>query len=164
MLTLQSTFVATPIGTLEIAATERGITSLSFVERPGKDAADYAHLLASRAQVEEYFAGKRRMFTDLPLAIAGTAFSQDVWDVVSHVPYGATLTYGQVAAMMGKEGSARAVGGAVGRNPLTLIIPCHRIVRSEGGDAECEGLGGYAWGAERKKWLLDWEKKIAARE
>jgi methylated-DNA-[protein]-cysteine S-methyltransferase len=155
MMTLRSTYLATPIGTVEIAGTEKGLTQLRFVDAAGKSDAPYAYLSDAEKQLAEYFAGKRRNFTDLPLAIVGTAFHQDVWDQVSRVPYGSTLTYGQVASLLHKDGAARAVGGAVGSNRLAIIIPCHRILPSDG------GIGGFAWGAERKKWLLELEKRIS---
>lgn len=153
MLTLRSTFIDTPIGVLRLCASERGITELEFVEKRGKDDDAYAHLNAARMQLAEYFAGERRTFHDLPLAFIGTAFRQDVWAQVLQVPFGTTLTYGQIAEKMGKRGGARAVGGAVGMNPLCIIVPCHRILPANG------SLGGFAWGEDRKKWLLAHESK-----
>jgi methylated-DNA-[protein]-cysteine S-methyltransferase len=154
VLTLHSAFIETPLGTIEITASERGITSLSFVDRPGRSDESQEHLQACKLQLQEYFAGERRTFDALPLALIGTAFSQDVWEQVMRVPFGETATYGQLASLVGREGAARAVGGAVGRNRIAIVIPCHRIVASGSEDS-----GGYAWGAERKQWLLEHERK-----
>ncbi|MFA6039395.1 MAG: methylated-DNA--[protein]-cysteine S-methyltransferase [Candidatus Peribacteraceae bacterium] len=146
-------YVRTPLGPLAITATEQGITGVRFVPRAGKSDVRLPHLRRCVRQVEEYFAGERRAFEGLPLAFTGTAFSVDVWRALRSVPYGATLSYGDMASLLRRRGAARAVGGAVGRNPLSILIPCHRVV---GGDS----LGGYAWGVGRKEWLLEHERKV----
>jgi methylated-DNA-[protein]-cysteine S-methyltransferase len=97
-------------------------------------------------QLDEYLAGQRRVF-DLPFRAEGTLFQQDVWAVLRQVEYGTTTTYGEIAAQVGRPGAARAVGAAVGRNPLSLVIPCHRVVGAT-------GLAGYAGGLDRKRHLL----------
>ncbi len=102
-------------------------------------------------QVRAYLAGQRREF-DLPLAPRGTDFQRAVWEQVSAIPYGRTRTYGEIAAALGRPGSARAVGAAVGRNPIWLAIPCHRVVGKGG------ALTGYAGGLERKAFLLALER------
>lgn len=106
--------------------------------------------------LRRYFAGEKPEISQLPLKPAGSEFSRQVWEILCRIPYGSTVTYGAIAGELAqKRGlarmSARAVGGAVGRNPISIIIPCHRVVGSDG------ALTGYAGGLERKKWLLEWE-------
>lgn len=103
-----------------------------------------------------YFSGKRPDFTP-PICLRGTAFQKEVWDILRAIPYGQTMTYGEIAAQIAKKKgiekmSAQAVGGAVGHNPITLIVPCHRVVGANG------NLTGYAGGLERKRWLLELEQ------
>ena len=102
------------------------------------------------AQLGEYFAGERTTF-DVALAPRGTAFQQEVWAALAAIPAGETRTYGEVASALGRPGASRAVGAATGRNPISIIVPCHRLVGSSG------ALTGYAGGVERKRWLLDHE-------
>jgi methylated-DNA-[protein]-cysteine S-methyltransferase len=108
-------------------------------------------------QLDEWFAGRRRQFdlALMPLA-AASPFQREVWDVLRDIPFGGTMTYGEVATKVGRPGSARAVGHAVGRNPVSIIVPCHRVVGSGG------GLTGYAGGIENKRWLLAHERAIVA--
>ena len=102
-------------------------------------------------QLDTYFAGRRPQW-DIPLQMEGTAFRRAVWDILRTIPYGETVTYGEIAtslaAQSGKRASARAVGGAVGHNPISIIVPCHRVIGSDG------SLTGYAGGMDRKKYLL----------
>ncbi len=118
----------------------------SWIEDP-----DAAPLAQCRRQIEDYFAGRRQAF-DLPLAAVGTAFQQSVWKAISGVPFAGTLSYAELAARAGAKGAARAAGAATGRNPFTIVVPCHRIVGS-GGE-----LTGYAGGLERKARLLALER------
>ena len=104
-------------------------------------------------QFLEYLDGKRKEF-DLPTALLGTPFQVSVWRAIASIPFGSTLTYRELAMRAGKPNAARAVGAAVGRNPLTIIIPCHRVVGSNG------SLTGYAGGLERKKTLLNLESSV----
>jgi methylated-DNA-[protein]-cysteine S-methyltransferase len=106
------------------------------------------------AQLDEYFAGTRTAF-DLPLAPEGTAFQRAVWTAIGAVPFGATISYGELARRCGRPSAVRAAGAATGRNPLTIVIPCHRIVGSSG------ALTGYAGGLERKRALLALEARHA---
>ena len=108
-----------------------------------------------RRQLEEYLAGQRREF-DLPVDAAGSPFQERVWQLISRVPYGTTVTYGSLAEELGGA-TAREVGAAVGRNPVSIIIPCHRVVGASG------GLTGYAGGLRRKRTLLDLEQDVAGR-
>ena len=105
---------------------------------------------AAEAQLGEYFAGERTEF-QLETVAHGDAFQRSVWELIDRIPYGRTATYGELAAELGDPTMARRVGGAVGRNPLSVIVPCHRVV---GGDGK---LTGYAGGLERKRFLLDLE-------
>jgi len=102
------------------------------------------------AQLQEWFAGQRHDF-DLPLAPQGTEFQQRVWHALLHIPFGKTWSYLDLALQLGDKNATRAVGSANGRNPISLIIPCHRVIGSNG------KLTGYGGGIERKKWLLDFE-------
>lgn len=104
------------------------------------------------AQLHDYFAGERTAF-DIPLAPAGTPFQHDVWSAIAGVPFGATITYAELARRCGRPSASRAAGAATGRNPLTLIIPCHRIVGRDG------ALTGYAGGLDRKRALLALESR-----
>jgi methylated-DNA-[protein]-cysteine S-methyltransferase len=107
-------------------------------------------LLDAAHQLRAYFAGKLREF-DLPLAARGTPFQRQVWEAVSAIPYGSTATYAEIAAAVGRPSACRAVGAANGRNPLPVIVPCHRVIGVAG------GLTGYGGGLERKRSLLDLE-------
>lgn len=160
---------ASPFGWCRIAASPRGVCLLEFDDREeaGGD--------ARRKQMEarwpgahwvrdEAFAARlaRRVFTrerrDAPLAVSvhGTPFQARVWSALRRIPPGRTATYAQVAVWIGQPGAARAVGGAVGANPVAWLIPCHRVLRADG------QLGGYAWGATRKRACLAWEMAAAA--
>jgi methylated-DNA-[protein]-cysteine S-methyltransferase len=109
-----------------------------------------------RTQLTEYFEGRRTVF-DLPLHQAGTPFQQTVWRGLLDIPFGQTWSYGQLAAHIGRPGAARAVGLANGRNPISIVVPCHRVIGSSG------SLTGYGGGIERKRRLLDFERGGAAR-
>ncbi len=145
----------TPLGQLLLIAEDDALTGLHFNggrHVPAIDAAwceEPAFLLFTKclAQVEEYLAGERAVF-DLPLAPRGTPFQQRVWREIEKVRWGETITYAQLAARAGAPGSARAAGAATGRNPVSIVIPCHRIVASDG------SLTGYAGGLARKEKLL----------
>jgi len=145
----------TPLGTLIAIAAGGVVTGLHF--DGGRHAPEiasewredpYASPLRECAeQLADYFAGKRQCF-DLPVAPRGTPFQQRVWREIAKVPYGATITYAELAVRAGAPGSARAAGAATGRNPLAIVVPCHRIVGSSG------ALTGYAGGLPRKERLL----------
>ena len=104
----------------------------------------------SLEQLEQYFAGERREF-DLNLELAGPAFHQHVWEALTTIPYGETRSYGEIAAQVGDPGAARAVGFANGRNPIAIVVPCHRVIGADG------SLTGYGGGLPRKRHLLDLE-------
>ncbi len=108
-------------------------------------------LKAAARQLEEYFAGDRRDF-DLPVALHGTAFQRKVWEQLQGIPCGETLSYGQLAKRIRQPSASRAVGLANGRNPVSIVIPCHRVIGADG------SLTGYGGGIERKQWLLEHER------
>ena len=146
-----------PLGSLLLAASAQGLCGLYFAEHrhfKGPQgwlaSEDHPHLLRAARQLDEYFAGGRRTF-DLPLDMAGTPFQRKVWEQLLQVPYGATTSYLSHAHAAGAGHAVRAVGTAIGRNPLSIVIPCHRIVASDG------ALAGYAGGLERKRYLLAFE-------
>src|SRR5699024_2824679 len=114
--------------------------------RPAVTARAQEHLDAARAALTDYFAGRPPLLPALDLH--GSAFDLEVWSALVTIPYGETITYGELAARIGKPSAARAVGSANGRNPVAILVPCHRVVASGG------GLGGYAGGLARKRWLL----------
>ena len=147
-----------PLGPVVAVADDVGLLHVDFVgakyERPiGADWVEDPSapaLTACREQLAEYFAGRRKDF-DLPLAARGSDFQERVWQEISRVPYGETITYGELARRAGAPGQARAAGAATGRNPLGIVVPCHRIMGADG------SLTGYAGGLERKRGLLELE-------
>ena len=106
------------------------------------------------AQFRDYFAGRRTSF-ELPLGPVGSEFQRAVWRALEAVPYGCTRTYGEIADQVGDRSKTRAVAGAIGRNPLSIVVPCHRVVGADG------SLTGYAGGLDRKRWLLDHEARVS---
>jgi methylated-DNA-[protein]-cysteine S-methyltransferase len=146
-----------PIGTLRLCANERGLTGLYFAEHRRAPAmpelARTSHPLLDAAvrQLEEYFGGARAQF-DLSLAPTGTPFQLAVWNALRAIPYGVTISYSELAHRLGNPAAVRAVGAANARNPLSIFIPCHRVIGASG------ALTGYAGGQERKRWLLAHEK------
>jgi len=113
-----------------------------------------APLAATLRQLKEYFAGTRRAF-DLPMRLEGTAFQQRVWRELNEIPYGQTWSYGELAKRIGNPSGSRAVGLANGRNPISVLVPCHRVIGADG------SLTGYGGGLERKRWLLAHEGAIS---
>lgn len=149
---------ATPLGPMLAIAQDAVLVALDFEDAKYAPAVDpawvedpaWSPLRDCAAQVAEYFAGERGRF-DLPLAPRGTPFQRRVWQEIAKVPYGATITYAELAKRAGRPGSARAAGAATGRNPLAIVVPCHRIVATDG------SLTGYAGGLRRKARLLGLE-------
>jgi len=144
-----------PLGQILLVATDEALTGLHFVGEKYYPAIaaewrrqpDAKIILSARAQLDEYFAGKRKTF-DLTVDPAGTAFQRGVWRALQKIPYGVTMNYGAVARCIGKPSASRAVGAANGRNPISIVIPCHRVIGANG------DLTGYAGGMERKDALL----------
>lgn len=156
-MTVHTTFVDSPVGPLFIAADDDGLRAIEFSENrhPIKRKDDWrdgdnAMLRHARKQLDEYFAGKRRTF-DLPLSPAGTEFQRNVWTTLATIPYGETISYAQLASRVGKPSAMRAVGAANGRNPLPIVLPCHRVI---GADGSLTGFGG---GLPTKQFLLKLE-------
>ena len=142
-----------PIGRLLIAADDMGICEIRLLKpEDGISTANEKTPLLDQAakELEEYFAGRRKTF-DLPLSASGTAFERTVWQALTDIPFGETRTYGQLAARIGRPKSARAVGGACARNPLLIVVPCHRVIGSSG------ALTGFAAGMDAKRILLTLE-------
>lgn len=149
--------MASPIGRIEIVGNGEAIVSLS-IERDGTlphdDLAENGDAVLDRAvaQLDEYFTGHRRDF-DLPLALAGTAFQLSVWEQLVDLEFGEVVSYGELGLGTGRPTAGRAVGGAVGANPVPIIVPCHRVL---GGDGRITGYSG-GEGIPTKAWLLDHE-------
>ncbi|MGG3999514.1 methylated-DNA--[protein]-cysteine S-methyltransferase [Anoxybacillus kestanbolensis] len=146
-------YYESPIGWLQIVGTNEGIERIDVVER-GEDQNEKVPepLMQSLEELEQYFQKKRTSFS-MPLKLVGTPFQLRVWEALQTIPYGQTVSYADIAKQIGQPKAVRAVGNAVGNNPITIVVPCHRVVRTGG------GLGGYAWGIERKKWLLTHETR-----
>lgn len=152
-MTTEYTIAASPLGDLTLVADDGVLAGVYFADHIRRPAAER---FGSRSdsifepavsQLREYFAGTRHRF-DLPLAPRGTDFQRRVWQLLREIPYGETRSYGALARQLGNAGLAREVGAANGRNPLSIIVPCHRVVGADG------RLVGYAGGLERKRFLL----------
>ncbi|MBI3794165.1 MAG: methylated-DNA--[protein]-cysteine S-methyltransferase [Nitrospinae bacterium] len=147
--------IKSPVGELVLVASEKGLCAV-LMEGEGweilRDASPGDSRVLSRieSQLKEYFAGRRKKFA-VPLDLSGTAFQKMAWRALSKIPFGKTMSYSEQAMRMGDSGSARAVGQANGRNPVPIVVPCHRVVPKNG------GLGGYSGGAGIKEYLLSLE-------
>src|SRR3954447_2620319 len=166
---LTADWIETPLGRMIAVAHEDGIAVLDFIDRKGLPAAlnrltarfnasiapgEHPHLRQLKAQLDEYFAGRRPTFS-VPLAPHRSAFERRAWEYLRQIPFGQTRSYGEQAAALGTPGAARAAGRANGMNYLSIVIPCHRVVATNG------DLTGYGGGLARKRWLLDHERKVA---
>lgn len=155
------TIYDSPIGAITLVADEHGLSQLHLEEDRyfgGVDSSwikDGAQpiLLQAKQQLGEYFAGERTAF-DVPLSQQGTDFQKQVWDYLRNITQGQTVSYGDIAKHIGKPAAVRAVGTAVGRNPICVIVPCHRVLAGD------KTLAGYVAGIDRKKFLLDLEKAV----
>jgi methylated-DNA-[protein]-cysteine S-methyltransferase len=156
-MTLYST-VPSPIGELMLCGDDASLTALHLPGHWAKPGAgwrrDDARFADVARQLEEYFAGERTTF-DIPLRMQGGPFEREVWAELLQIPYGETASYGEIARRVGKPHASRAVGAANGRNPIAIIVPCHRVIGSDG------TLTGYGGGLERKRALLDLEAGVA---
>ncbi|MCL2703485.1 MAG: methylated-DNA--[protein]-cysteine S-methyltransferase [Defluviitaleaceae bacterium] len=144
-----------PVGILKIQAQDGKITALTFGRddaEPNPDGVRPIVLQNCFTQLDEYFNGKRKVF-ELPLGLRGTPFRQRVWAELTRIPYGETRSYKDIAVAAGNEKAVRAVGGANHHNPVSIIVPCHRVI---GADGKLTGYGGEIW---RKEWLLAHEKR-----
>jgi methylated-DNA-[protein]-cysteine S-methyltransferase len=160
-MTLHFCHLDSPVGRLHLWARGDALVGVYFPDHKGAPIPDGAPrpehpvLAAARRQLGAYFAGERREF-DLPVEATGTAFQQAVWAALGQIPFGATSTYAALAAALGQPTAVRAVGAANGRNPLSILVPCHRVIGADG------ALTGYAGGVAAKRWLLDHERRLAA--
>jgi len=150
-------YYQSPVGCLKLTATNETLTGLQFVKENSCECESKvpSHPVIGQVcnQLDEYFAGKRKGF-ELPLNLAGTPFQQRVWSELLQISYGKTISYAQLAQSAGNPKACRAVGSANGKNPVAIIVPCHRVINADG------KLGGYAYGLEVKKRLLDLEQKF----
>jgi len=166
---VHTTASASPLGPLTLAATEAGLVGVHFpthrhsppwhregsaADAGGAPPAVVELLRETAAQIDEYFS-RRRVEFDLPIAAEGTLFQQRVWSALRAIPFGETISYGELARRVGDPGAARAVGSANAHNPVSIIVPCHRVVGHTG------SLTGYGGGMERKRWLLVHEGALA---
>ncbi|MCT8468461.1 methylated-DNA--[protein]-cysteine S-methyltransferase [Chromohalobacter canadensis] len=140
-----------PLGTLRILASQHGVREIAFVESAEMPAAPSPLTDTCREQLNAYFKGELRDF-DVPLDPQGTPFQQRVWAALSRIPFGETRSYAEIARDIDNLKAMRAVGAANGRNPLPIVVPCHRVIGRDG------TLTGYAGGIERKAWLLELER------
>ncbi len=149
---MYSTHFQSPLGTIEISAGDKGISSVLFVEEIPENHHPSEMLKDCISQLDEYFSGRRKEFS-LPLAPEGTPFQKQVWQELQTITFGKKISYLDIALKLGDKNATRAVGAANGKNPIAIIIPCHRVIGENG------KLTGYAGGLWRKDWLLDFESK-----
>jgi methylated-DNA-[protein]-cysteine S-methyltransferase len=146
-------YYKSPVGIIEIKADDRAITGVNLLKNANVAMQASTNKLITEAcvQFDEYFAGKRKTF-DLPLSTKGTPFQQSVWEQLQKIPYGKTISYSQLAKAINNPKACRAVGSANGKNPIPIIIPCHRVISSDG------SLGGFSSGLDIKIRLLELEQ------
>jgi len=148
--------IDSPLGRVMLVATDTVITHVHLPDGGASEPfpeRETPLLLAAAAQLREYFAGARTVF-ELPLGASGTEFQHRVWRALATIPFAATWSYGQLARAIGQPTASRAVGAANGANPLAIVVPCHRVIGTNG------TLTGYAGGMEAKQWLLSHERRI----
>jgi methylated-DNA-[protein]-cysteine S-methyltransferase len=163
------TVLDSPIGPLTLVADDSALVGLymdvrghepepaTLGEPVSAEPAEAGHVLAAAAsQLQAYFAGRLTGF-DLPLTLAGTQFQRTVWAALQTIPYGETISYGQLADQIGQPSASRAVGLANGRNPVSIVVPCHRVVGADG------SLTGYGGGLDRKRYLLALEQRVTGQ-
>ena len=148
-----------PVGALLLISDGEALIGLHFAGSESSDPVpnarrDPARFVAVREQLTDYFAGRLQVF-DLPLDAHGTPFQKRVWNELRRLPFGETISYGELARRIGQRGASRAVGRANGQNPIAIIVPCHRVIGSNG------NLTGFGGGMDRKRWLLDHEARAS---
>lgn len=154
--------VSSPVGTLKLVASDKGLAAVLWENEDPKrlrlgeaeERPDHPVLVEAERQLGAYFAGELTRF-DIALDLVGTEFQKKVWAALLEIPFGETRSYGQIAAQLGKPAAARVVGAANGRNPISIIAPCHRLIGSDG------SLTGFAGGLGSKRYLLDLESAVA---
>ncbi len=159
-------FYNTPLGRLIVASTDRGICAMAFAENDDRaltslkeqfpDATFEPQMEARHQKAIDYFLGQSHPEEPIVLNLKGTSFQLLVWEALLNIPAGTTTTYGALAKQLGRPKAARAVGSAIGRNSVALLVPCHRVIPSSG------AIGGYRWGSHHKKAILEWEKESRA--
>ena len=149
--TLDQTSFSSPVGWLTLIASEQGLCVVNWGSTGRKRPPQHPVLQAAATQLEEYFAGTRRVF-DLPLDLRGTPFQVRTWTALAEIPYGTTVSYGEQARRLGVPRAVRAVGAANGSTPLPIVLPCHRVIGASG------ALTGYGGGLDMKRWLLAHER------
>jgi len=162
-INLTSSVMDSPVGELTIVASNAGLRAVLWPrERDGRvtfeepvESGEHPVIARTVQQLNEYLQGERQTF-DLPLDLVGTDFQKDVWAGLAKIPFGETQSYGELADSLNKPGAARAVGAATGRNPISIVVPCHRLVGASG------KLTGFAGGIDSKQWLLTHESGEAS--
>jgi methylated-DNA-[protein]-cysteine S-methyltransferase len=152
---MNATVYESPVGPLRLESQDGALVALHLNAKPGPENLEDPVLAAATEQLRAYFAGERSTF-DLPLDMRGNPFERRVWDELKQIPYGETASYGEIARRIGAPGAARAVGLANGRNPIAIIVPCHRVI---GANGKLVGFGG---GLPMKRALLDLEQGVAS--
>ncbi len=154
------TNIDSPLGRIMVLGDGQFVTGLYMLDHKGGPGLDPSWKLteepfsAIREQLAEYFAGRRQEFT-VPLKLVGTPFQRSVWQELLRIPFGSTISYAELARRIGQPTASRAVGNANGRNPVSILVPCHRVIGANG------QLTGYGGGIDRKQWLLEWERRAA---
>lgn len=153
------TYVDSPIGTLRLTIRDGRLTGLHVADHEkcpplgDRCVEDPTAFDEVKRQLDEYFAGRRTSF-EIPFELDGSPFQRQVWQALTEIPFGETISYGELARRVGRPGAARAVGAANGRNPVSVVVPCHRVIGADG------TLTGYGWGNDRKAWLLRHEGAV----
>jgi methylated-DNA-[protein]-cysteine S-methyltransferase len=156
-MTRHRTRLESPIGPLRLIASDTALIAIDFdAAADSSDDRDHPLLARARRQLSEYFAGSRSVF-DLPLAPEGSQWQRAVWTALGAIPFASTPSYAEIARALGRPKAARAVGAANGKNPIPIVIPCHRVIGADG------SLTGYGGGIEKKRWLIDHERCPASR-
>ena len=150
---MENSYYKSPIGILEVICNNNELVSLKIVKTVADIGADTYFIREIKRQLDEYFSGKRRIF-DIKINPKGTEFQKLVWKELQKIPYGKTKSYSEIAVALGKPNAQRAVGSACNKNPIILIIPCHRVISKNG------NLGGFAYGNEVKNKLLQIESRV----
>lgn len=154
----EEAIISSPIGALRLVAAQDALVRLDLpnhvTEARTESAIEHPVIRAAAEQLGAYFDGRLRSF-DLPLELAGTPFQKEAWEALVHIPFGATRSYADQAKAIGRPSATRAIGAANGRNPIAIIVPCHRVIGANG------SLTGYGGGTDTKRWLLDHEARVA---
>lgn len=150
---MNKTYLNTPVGILKIEGKNDFVTSVEFVDHYGEiDESEI--VIKAKKQLQEYFEGNRKVFTVKTRPMVGTEFQQKVWNALKEIPYGQTVSYKYIAEIIGNPKGGRAVGGANNKNPIAIIVPCHRVIGANG------KLVGYAGGLHIKEYILKLEKGL----